>query len=208
MRILGKRQFGELELSELVVALLVADLAALPLQDIGIPLLNGLLSIVTLFCLELVVTGVTLRSIKLRAVICGKPSLLVENGKIVQSEMVKNRFTVDELIEELRKQSITDIGKVQYAILETDGVLNTILMPAHRPVTAAQMNVQAEDPGYPTVLISDGRVLSDNLRRRGRDKAWLEKELKKHGAGSPKQVYLLTLNDAGQVYYSAKEGRR
>ena len=122
--------------------------------------------------------------------------------------MAKNRFTVDELIEELRKQSVTDISKVQYAILETDGVLNIILMPAERPVTVAQMNLPADDPGFPIILISDGRVLSDNLRRKGRDEAWLKKELKKHGAGSPKQVYLLTLNDAGQVYFAAKEGGR
>jgi uncharacterized membrane protein YcaP (DUF421 family) len=208
MRILGKRQLGELELSELVVALLIANLATLPLQDIGIPLLNGLLSIIILFCCELIVAGITLKSAKMRAIIYGKPSLLVEKGKIIQSEMEKNRFTIDELLEELRNKSITDISKVQYAILETDGVLSTILAPAERPVTAAQMKVPVDDTGYPTILISDGRVLSDNLKRMGRDGNWLKAELKRQGVKEPGQVYILTLNDAGQVYFAAKESGR
>lgn len=205
MRILGKRQLGELELTELVVALLIANLATLPLQDIGIPLLNGLLSIIILFCCELIVAGITVKSPKIRAVIYGKPSILVERGKINQAEMEKNRFTIDELLEELRNKDITDISKVQYAVLETDGVLNAILWPGERPVTAAQMGVPVEDTGYPTVLICDGRVLADNLRRMGVDGNWLNAELKRRGVSGPRQVYLLTLNAAGQVYFAAKE---
>lgn len=103
MRLLGKRQLGELELSELVVSVVIADLASNPLQDIGIPLLNGLLPILVLFCLELILSGVSLRSIKLRNLFYGKPSLLIQDGKIIQSAMRKNRFTLDELAEELQK---------------------------------------------------------------------------------------------------------
>ena len=136
MRILGKRQLGELELSELVVSVLVADLASLPLQDIGIPLMTGLVSILTLFCLELILSGVTLRSQKLRAALFGKPCFLIEKGAINQREMHRCRFSVDELTEELRRQSVTDLSTVEYAILETDGTLNVILTPAERPVTA------------------------------------------------------------------------
>jgi uncharacterized membrane protein YcaP (DUF421 family) len=205
MCLLGKRQLGELELTELIVALLIANLATLPLQDIGIPLLNGLLSIIILFCCELIVAGLTLKSPKMRAITYGKPSMLVEKGKINQYEMEKNRFTIDELLEELRNKSVTDISKVQYAVLETDGVLNTILSPGERPVTAAQMGVPVDDTGYPTILISDGRVLTDNLRRVGRDGNWLKAELKRQGVSEPRQVYLLTLNAAGQVYFAAKE---
>lgn len=134
MRILGKRQLGELELSELVVSVLVADLASLPLQDIGIPLMNGLVSILTLFCLELILSGVTLRSQKLRAALFGKPCFLIEKGTINQKEMHRCRFSVDELTEELRRQSVTDLSTVEYAVLETDGTLNVILTPAERPL--------------------------------------------------------------------------
>ena len=205
MRIMGNRQLGELELSELVVSVLIADLASLPLQDIGIPLMNGLLSIVVLFLCELIVSGITLRSLKMRVLICGKPCLLVENGKIVQREMRRCRFSVDELTEELRNQSITDISTVQYAVLETDGTLNAILIPAERPVTASQMNIQAQDTGYPVIVINDGNVLSENLKHTGRDMRWLEKEIQKRGLQSARQVYLMTVNSAGQIYFAAKE---
>jgi hypothetical protein len=91
------------------------------------------------------------------------------------------------------------------AVLETDGVLNTILSPGERPVTAQQMNVPVDDTGYPSILISDGRIMADNLRRMGRDGNWLKAELKRQGVSEPGQVYLLTLNAAGQVYFAAKE---
>ena len=205
LRIMGKRQLGELELSEFVVSVLIADLASNPLQDIGIPLLNGLIPVITLLCCELLVSAVILKSVRARALLCGKPSMLIIDGVVNQKEMRKNRFTLDELTEELRNQSITDIRTIQYAILETDGRLNTILFPPERPVTAAQMNIPVTDPGYPTILINDGTVLLDNLRRVGRDERWLEKELHKRGASRPSAVYLMTIDGAGQIYYAEKE---
>lgn len=208
LRLMGKRQLGELELSEFVVSVLIADLAANPLQDIGIPLLNGLIPVVTLLCCELLISYLILKSIRFRKLLCGKPSILIADGKVDQHEMQKNRFTLDELAEELRNQSITDISKIRYAILETDGTLNTILFPSEQPVTPAQMQLQVDDPGYPTILINDGRVLSENLRRMGRDERWLQKELRKRGAASASEVYLLTLNSAGQVYYAEKERKK
>lgn len=205
MRIMGKRQLGELELNELVVAVLLADLASHPLQDIGIPLLNGLIPIVTLLGCELIFSGFIMHSPGARAFLCGKPSILVQNGQIVEKEMRKNRFTLDELADELRNQSITDISKVKYAILETDGRLNTILFPAEQPVTAAQMNIAVDDPGYPFIVINDGFVMENNLKIAGRDQNWLEKELRNRKAKSPKDVYLMTVNNAGQIYYAPKE---
>jgi uncharacterized membrane protein YcaP (DUF421 family) len=207
MRLLGKRQLGELELSELVVSVLIADLAAHPLQDIGIPLLNGILPIVILFCCELIISGMIVKNIRIRSILCGRPSVLIDNGKIVQKEMQKNRFTLDELTEELRNQSIMDISKIKYAILETDGTLNTILFPAERPVTAGQMQIVVEDPGFSAIIINDGRVMSENLKHMGRDEAWLRRELEKRKVKGPQDVYLMTINHAGQVYYAPKEVR-
>ena len=207
MRLLGKRQLGELELSELVVSVLIADLAAHPLQDIGIPLLNGLLPILILFCCELIISGAIVKSIKLRTILCGRPSVLIKDGKIVQREMRKNRFTLDELTEELRKQSIMDISKIKYAILETDGTLNAILLPTERPVTAGQMQLQTEDTGFAAIIINDGRVMSDNLHHMGRSERWLEQELRHRGARGPEEVYLMTINQAGQIYYAPREAQ-
>ena len=205
MRLLGKRQLGEMELSEFVVAALIADLASHPLQDIGIPMINGLVPIVTLFCCEVLISGMTMKNIRLRALFFGKPSMLVEKGKILQNEMRKNRFTTDELMEELRNQGYLDIRAVEYAVLETDGRLSVIPYPSEAPVTPAQLKIEAEDKGYPVVVISDGHVIRSNLRLVGRDMNWLKKRLAALGVKDAEQVFLMTVNSAGQVYYAPKE---
>lgn len=205
MRLLGKRQLGEMELSEFVVAALIADLASHPLQDIGIPMINGLVPIVTLFCCEVLISGLAMKNIRLRALLFGKPSMLVEKGKIQQKEMKKNRFTTDELMEELRNQGYLDISSVEYAVLETDGRLSVIPYPSEAPVTPAQLKLEAEDTGYPVVVISDGHVIRSNLRLVGRDMNWLKKRLAALGVKDAEQVFLMTVNSAGQVYYAPKE---
>ena len=205
MRLLGKRQLGEMELSEFVVAALIADLASHPLQDMGIPLINGLIPILVLFCCEVLIAGLSLKSIRLRSLIFGKPSLLIVKGRILQREMLKNRFTLDELMQELRAQGVSDLNSVAYGILETNGKLSLLLSPADSPVTAGQLQVQTQDTGYPSIVISDGRVLDANLRHLGYDRLWLNKQLKAHGLSSPGQVFLMTASDTGAVYCAAKE---
>ena len=205
MRLLGKRQLGEMELSEFVVAALIADLASHPLQDMGIPLINGLIPILVLFCCEVLIAGLSLKSIRLRSLIFGKPSLLIVKGRILQREMLKNRFTLDELMQELRAQGVSDLSSVAYGILETNGKLSLLLSPADSPVTAGQLQVQTQDTGYPSIVISDGRVLDANLRHLGYDRLWLNKQLKAHGLSSPGQVFLMTASDTGAVYCAAKE---
>ena len=141
MRLLGKRQLGEMELSEFVLAALIADLDAHPLQDIGIPLINGLVPILTLFCCEVLISGATLKSVHLRSLFFGKPSVLILRGKVIQRELNKNRFSLDELMQELRNQGVLDISKIEYGILETDGRLNVILYASESPVTPAMLNI-------------------------------------------------------------------
>lgn len=208
MRLLGKRQLGEMELSEFVLAALIADLAAHPLQDIGIPMINGLLPILVLFCCEVLIAGSSMKSIRLRALFFGKPSMLIVNGRINQREMRKNRFTVDELMEQLRGQDCTDISSIEYAILETSGQLNVILYPDARTVTAAQMGVQTESGGYPVIIVSDGRVISENLKHMGLDMGWLNKQLKAYGHSTPDSVFLMTVNRSGQVYFAPREAEK
>ena len=205
MRMMGKRQLGELELSELVIAVLISDIAAHPLQDIGIPLMNGILPIIILFSCELVVAGILVRSQTAKKILCGKPSFLIYNGTIVQREMQKNRFTIDELAEELRTHSVMDFSRVQYAILETDGQVNAILYPADRPVTAAQLSLSTENSGYPIILINNGKLVQDNLRVAGKDERWLKKELSKRKVSDYKEVYLFTVNSANEIYFLKME---
>ena len=208
MRIMGKRQLGELELSELVVAVLITEMASHPLQDIGIPLLNGLIPVATLLCCELIIAGSAMKNAWIRKLVCGKPSILITDGKVIQKEMKKNRFTLDELTEELRNQSVSDIGTVKYAILETDGRLNIILYPSERPVTAAQMNIATQDTGYPSIVINDGKVMYNNLGILGKNEKWLKSELKKINIKDPRAVYLMTVDQAGSIHVEAMEARK
>ena len=208
MRILGKRQLGELELSEFIVAALVADLAATPLQEIGTPLLNGLIPMLTLFCLEIIIAGISVRSIKARKIIFGKPEILIENGKIDGDKMRINRFTADELMQELRGQGINDINQIEYAVLETNGNLSIILKKAEQPLTPASLGLSPDNDGYAHIIINDGRVLFNNLRLLGRDERWLSKELKNRKLHSAKEVYLMTLSETGKLFVQKKEDKK
>ena len=206
IRLMGKRQVGELEPSELVLDLLIADLAAVPMQDFGIPLLAGILPIFTLLCVTMMLSVLTMKSVRFRSLLCGRPSIIIREGQIDQREMRRNRFTVDELHEELRGQGFTDFSAVKYAILETNGQVSVIPFPAQRPPTAQELGVQAKEGGLPLVLIDDGRLLERALARRGLDRAWVEARLAEHGARSVGEVYLLSVDEAGKVCYVAKEG--
>lgn len=205
MRLLGKRQLGELEISELIVAVLISDIASLPLQDAGLPFLNSLFPILALLCCELLISGITLRSAALRGIIFGKPSILIQNGKIDQDAMHKNRFSIDELAESLRSKDVTDISKVRYAILETDGDVNIILNSEAQAITEESLNAPQTDSGMPHIIINDGQLMKDNLRLMGRDMNWLKSELKKHNIRSVSQVYIMSIDDGGNIYFARKE---
>lgn len=206
IRLMGKRQVGELEPSELVLALLIADLAAVPMQDFGIPLLSGLLPILTLLALSLLLSQLSLRSLRLRALICGTPVILIRNGQLQQDAMRKNRYTIDELMEELREQGISRIEDVKYAVLENSGQLSVFPWTAQQPPTAQQLGLDLEDDvTLPVVLINDGRVIRRNLTICGRDENWLRKQLSREKVSSPREVFLLTLDEQGQVFCVRKE---
>jgi len=148
------------------------------------------------------------RSIKFRALLCGRPSILIENGLLKEKELSRNRFTLDELMEELRGKGFTDISTIQYAVLETNGKLSVIAKASEQPVTAAQMGLSPPDPGLPAILISDGRLLTHNLTLRGYDQKWLSKQLHSHGVSNAAQVFLLTVDELGNTYFIAKENHK
>ena len=208
LRLLGKRQIGELEPAELTLALIIADLASVPMQDNGIPLLAGLIPIIVLLCVATILSVLSARSIRFRALLCGRPSIVVENGLVLEKELRKNRLTVDELMEELRIQGCPDFRSVKFAVLETNGMLSVIPYAAKQPITPSQMELETEEPGLPVVLISDGRVLGNNLKLRGYEENWLLKQLIAHGLNSPRQAFLLTVDELGQTYCIPKGGAR
>ena len=206
LRLLGKRQIGELEPSELVLTLIISDLAAVPMQDFGIPLVNGLLPIVTLLCLSLLLSFLNLKSVRLRSLLCGRPTAIIREGKLLQKEMAKNRLTVDELLEQLRGQGISDLSTVKYAILETSGKVSVFPYTKESPLTPAAAGLNVPDSVVlPILLISDGRLMEQNLRAAGRDEKWLAAALRQYGLSSVRQVFLLTVDEGGAVVCVPKE---
>jgi len=209
IRAMGKRQIGELEPVELVLMLLISDLAAVPMQDFGIPLLNGAVPIVTLLALSMLLSFFSMHSVRFHRLVCGNPTTLIKDGVIRQDALRRNRFTLDELIDELRAQGVTDLTTVKYAVLETNGQLSVLLYPGEAPLTASQMGRMVEDDVFlPVVIINDGRVLRSGLRDMKRDEAWLDKLLRARGFRSAREVLLLTVDDAGTVYCVGKEDAR
>ena len=205
MRLMGKRQLGEMELSEFVAAALIADLAAHPLQDIGIPLINGIVPVLTLFCCEVLISGISMKSIKFRGMLFGRPSIIIQRGRILQQEMHSNRFTPEELMQELRNQGIYDISRVQYAILETNGTLNVMPCPEDKTVTAGMMGLKVDDESYPSIVINEGRILENNLHWLGFDRKWLEEKLQSEKLGKADSIYLMIADRQGRTYIAKKE---
>lgn len=206
LRLMGKRQIGELEPSELVLTLIISDLAAVPMQDFGIPLVNGVFPIVTLLCLSMLLSFFSMKSIRFRGLICGHPTVIIREGKVLQQNMARNRFTVDELYEQLRSQGYSDLKSVKYAILETSGQVSVLPYAKDGPVTAQSMGLQVpDDVTLPVLLINDGHVMAQNLAASGYDCNWLNRQLRDRRLTSPRQVFLMTVDEAGTVVCVTKE---
>lgn len=204
VRLMGKRQLGQLEPSEFVATMLVADLAAIPIENTDMPLWKGIIPMATVLGIEALVAIASLRSIRLRKILCSKPVILIENGKILQKNMRKAKVTLDELTGQLRHKEILDLQTVQYAILETDGNLSVFPYPKERPATAKEAGIQVKKQYFPVTIISDGRLLSDNLKTAGKDNAWVEKILKQHNA-TRESTWLLTVDGGDKVLFYPKE---
>ena len=205
IRLMGKRQIGELEPSELVLSLIIADLAAVPMQDFGIPLIMGIIPILTLLCLSAILSVLTVKSIRFRALLCSRPSIVIQDGKILTREMVKNRFTVDELMEELRMAGVTDLSTVKYAVRETTGRISVLPYAEHQPVTVRDMGLKVKEAGLPVIVVSDGRVLSHNLKTRNLSMRWVKEQMGSRGVQDIRQVFLMTVDEADNVYFVKKE---
>ena len=204
VRMMGKRQIGQMEASEFVVTMLVANLASIPMQDAAIPLYSGLLPILVVLGMELTLSGLILRSVLIRRFFCGKPVILIDNGKILMENLRRTRVTLDELTGHLRQKDVLDIQTVQFAILETDGSLSVFPYPKNRPATAGEAGIRAEKQYLPVTILEDGYLSRDNLKKAGRDRAWLDTVLRQNQA-TRQDALLLTVDSAGHVVFLRKE---
>lgn len=204
IRMMGKRQVGQMEPSEFVVTMMVADFAAIPLEKADIPLYTGVIPILTVLGMELVLSGLSMGSIRFRKFVCGKPVILIENGHILQNNLRRTRVTMDELTGHLREKDVLDLESVQYAILETNGNLSVFPYTKDAPASAQDAGLSVKEQYLPITIISDGRVEKENLKISGKDEKWLQKELKKQKA-TVKETWLLTVDKAGKVFFCRKE---
>ena len=207
VRLMGKRQVGQMEPSEFVVTMLVANLASIPMQDEGIPLFSGLIPILTVLGAELVLSALSMGSIRLRKLLCGKPVILIENGHILQNNLRRTRITADELTGHLRLKEVLDLQTVQYAILETNGDLSVFLYPADQPATARDAGIQTRKQSLPVTIIDDGRLIQKNLPLVNKDEAWVDQVLRSHNA-TEAETFLLTVDSMDRVLWLPKEGRK
>ena len=206
VRLMGKRQIGEMEPSEFVVTMIIANLATVPMQDSATPLLSGVIPILTILSLELLLSVLSMHSIWFRRVLCGKPEILIHNGEIDQNAMRNGRINADELSELLRQSGVTDLTAVQYAILETNGSLSILPYPKHEPASAKDAGIKVSKRELPITLISNGRLLKQNLPLARVDKAWVDRTLGERKLRL-KDVYLLTLEPGGKLYLAEKAGQ-
>ncbi len=205
MRFSGKRQLGEVQISELVVTILISELAAIPMQDFNAPVLRGIVAIVTLVNVEMIISYISIKSLKFRTVLEGHPCVLIEKGKINQSKMQLVRFSVDDLIEALHQNGITGIDKVDTAILETSGKLSVFPKAEHSPVTPSDMNITASEMQLPYTVISDGKIVYENASMLKLTRRKLEKIVRSKGYSGIKDIFYMSATKNGEQYIIKKE---
>lgn len=208
LRVMGKRQIGQLQPYELVVIIMISELAAIPMNNTSIPLVSGLIPIFILVAAQVTLSFISLKSEKARGIICGKPSILIDNARIVEEEMRRQRYNINDLLEQLRSKNVSNIADVQYAILETGGQLSVILKSEKRPVEPQDLELEVEQEILPITLVIDGQVIHENLRKINRTEDWLHEELGNLGIKQIREVLFASLDDRGKVYYQRKSSRK
>ena len=204
MRLMGKREIGQLQPFELAIAIMIADLASIPMTDSGIPITNGIISILGLLLMHLVISFLNVKSIKAREIICGKPTILIYRGKIDEKALKKERFTINELEERLRGNNVYNLGDVEYAILETSGQVTVIQKPEKRNTIPEDFNIIPDYEGITYDLVVDGKIMEKNLQAIGKNYQWLKKQVEKFNM-KPEEALIVTYDAKEQIFCQKKE---
>ena len=209
LRMLGKRQIGELEPSELVVTIIISEVAAFPIQDTNQPIINSLIAISLLLILEVILSFGAYKSLKLRKLFFGTPSVFFEKGSINQTEMEKQRFNLNDLMETVRNTGATSLSEIEYILMETNGNVSVIPTPQNRPLTPADVNIENLSPVFISyVIIDNGNINFNNLNRLGFNEEWLKKQLKKNNISHSSEVFCMTADKLGKIVIIPKQNRK
>lgn len=204
MRLMGKREIGQLQPFELAISIMIADLATIPMAEVGIPIFNGIVPILGLLLMHLIISMVNMKSLKAREIICGKPTILIYRGKIDEKALKKERFTINELQEKLRSNNIVSLGDVEYAILETSGEVTVIQKPEKRGTIPEDFSIQPEYEGITYDLVIDGKIMEKNLKILGKNYEWLKKQVEKFGI-KPEEALVVTIDGKEQIFCQKKD---
>lgn len=204
LRILGKRQIAQLQPFELAGVIMISELASVPSENVGIPLISGIIPILVLLLSGVTLSYLSLKSEKARAILCGTPNILIDKGKIVEQELAKMRYNLSDLLEQLRIKNVANISDVEYAILETNGELSVIPKSQKRPTIPEDFQIATKYEGLPLTLVMDGQAHLENMKRANVNTQWLEQEIKKQKLTSIDQVLLASLDTAGTLFIQGK----
>lgn len=204
MRLMGKREIGQLQPFELAISIMIADLASIPMTDPGVPISNGIIPILGLLVMHLLISFINMKSLKAREILCGRPTILIYRGKIDEKALKKERFTINELEERLRGNNIVNLGDVEYAILETSGQVTVIQKPNKRNTTPEDFGIMPDYEGIPYDLVVDGKIMYENLKRIGKTENWLKKEVSKFHINT-QDALIVTYDGKGQIFCQEKE---
>jgi uncharacterized membrane protein YcaP (DUF421 family) len=208
MRLMGKRQAGELQPFELVIAVMIAEVASMPMNSSGIPITFGIVPIITLLLLHNLISFLTMKSEKLRAVVSGKPSIIIHKGVINEKELKKLNYNFNDLFEQLRIKNVMNISDVHYAVLETNGELSIMLKPQKRNLQPEDMNISPPNPGFCYDVILDGKLKRDNLETLGFKEKDLTELLSKKNIWEIKSVFIATSDETGSVFIQDYDGKQ
>lgn len=205
MRLMGPGELSQMQPFQLVIIMMIAELAALPMGDTGLPLLNGFIAILGLLFAEVVISYINLKSERARGIICGKPSVLINKGLIDEKELRKLRININDLMEQIRSKDYHNIADVEFAILETNGDLSIVPKSHKRPVTMEDMHLRSSYDGLPFSIILDGHVNEDNLEKANLSKEWLDSQLHSHGINNVKEVLICYIDAKKELYIQKKD---
>lgn len=204
LRLMGKREIGQLQPYELVVTIMIADLASVPMQDVSIPILQGLIPILALLVGQIIISFLNLKSGIMRRLICGKPTIMIEKGKIVEKSLKDQKYTVNGLLTQLRVAGYSNLKNIEYAILETSGAISVIPKNKAMPVTREDMNVKAEYTGFPRAYVIDGSYIHENIKVSKFSEKKIDDILKKEKV-KLEDVFLLVIDENDEIFLQKKE---
>ncbi len=204
MRVMGKRQIGQLQPFELVVILIISEMATMGVQSNGTPLLNSLLPIITITVLQIAIALINLKSESFRLLVCGKPSFVIRNGEILEEQMRRLRLNTNDLLEQLRAKGYFNVAEVEFALMETNGQLSVMPRADKRPVQPADLALQIQHETPALTLIIDGKVQEKHLQNLGHDQHWLQKKLVAYSISSPADVFFMSIDNLGHIFCQLK----